>query len=394
MTHPDPLENLMKQMTPRIDDSGVWERIEQRVQKRRRSLSSRWLPEPGPGERSGVEKEASAPRRTSGLRVAVYASIVVVLLAAVAIGSVEAVKYLGKGTTIVYITDETTVMSATTTQAVTPTTQATTPTTGGRLGELVWKFQTGGRVRSSPAVSDGVIYFGSEDGYLYAVDIQSGAEKWKFQTGGRVWSSPAVSDGVVYFGSDDTYLYAVDSQTGAEKWKFQTGGPVWSPRPSPTGWSTSAAWTTTSTPWTSRAARRSGSSRPGVRSALPAVSDGVVYFGSMDAYLYAVDSQTGTEKWKFQTGDAAVGSPAISDGVVYFGGVGPGTQVDAYLYAVDIQSGTEKWKFNTGSSFGVKIESSPAISDGVVYFSQLGWLSLRGGHPERPAEVEVPDGRR
>ena len=38
----------------------------------------------------------------------------------------------------------------------------------------------------SPAVSDGVVYVGSNDTYLYAVDVQSGQEKWKFQAGGRV----------------------------------------------------------------------------------------------------------------------------------------------------------------------------------------------------------------
>ena len=34
--------------------------------------------------------------------------------------------------------------------------------------------------------------------------------KWKFETGGSVYSSPAVVDGMVYFGSNDNYLYAVD----------------------------------------------------------------------------------------------------------------------------------------------------------------------------------------
>ena len=74
------------------------------------------------------------------------------------------------------------------------------------LDELVWKFQTGGAVNSSPAVSGGIVYFGSEDGNLYAVDIKTGQEKWKFQTEGMVFSSPAVSGGMVYLGSDDGNL--------------------------------------------------------------------------------------------------------------------------------------------------------------------------------------------
>jgi hypothetical protein len=50
--------------------------------------------------------------------------------------------------------------------------------------------------------------------------------KWKFQTGGRVISSPAVENELVYVGSTDKNLYAVDHQTGALKWKFATDGPV------------------------------------------------------------------------------------------------------------------------------------------------------------------------
>ncbi len=345
MTYPDPLEKLLKQMTPPIDDSGVWERIELRARKRRWSSSLRWLPPPGPEERSGVQKEASRTRRTSGLRVAVYASIAVVLVAAVAVGSLEAVKYLGKGTTIVYITDETTVTPATT-QAVTPTTESTATTTAGRLGELVWKFQAGATV-GSPVVFDGVAYFGSEDNYLYAVDVQSGAEKWKFQTGGPVTSSPVISGGVVYFGSEDNYLYALDVRSGTEQWKFQTGGPVGS----------------------------------------PAVSDGVVYFGSWDDYLYAVDIQSGKEQWKFKTG-GNVGSPAVSDGVVCLAAWTPTST-----------PWTSRAAGRSGSSRrAIAAVGTPAISDGVVYFGGVGpasqgRLPLCGRHPERHGEVEVRDGR-
>ena len=34
--------------------------------------------------------------------------------------------------------------------------------------------------------------------------------KWKFKTGESVHSSPAISDGIVYFGSDDKNLYALE----------------------------------------------------------------------------------------------------------------------------------------------------------------------------------------
>ena len=82
-----------------------------------------------------------------------------------------------------------------------------------QLGGLKWKFQTKGRVASSPAIADGVAYFGSNDRHLYAVDIQTGQEKWSFAVDAQVHSSPAIYGGVVYFGSSDGQLYAVNAGT-------------------------------------------------------------------------------------------------------------------------------------------------------------------------------------
>jgi len=90
----------------------------------------------------------------------------------------------------------------------------------------MWRFKTAGRIRATPAIADGVVYVGSMDGHLYAVDAQSGTEKWKFKTAGNkyfplgeVQSSPAVGDGMVYFGSRDGALYAIDTAKGALRWK-------------------------------------------------------------------------------------------------------------------------------------------------------------------------------
>ncbi|HET7840547.1 MAG TPA: PQQ-binding-like beta-propeller repeat protein, partial [Terriglobia bacterium] len=91
---------------------------------------------------------------------------------------------------------------------------------------LRWKFKTGAMVRSSAAVADATVYFGSDDGNLYAVELKSGKLKWKFATGGRVASSPAVVDGMVYFQSDDRTFYALEAATGKVAWRFRTGEDV------------------------------------------------------------------------------------------------------------------------------------------------------------------------
>jgi len=191
--------------------------------------------------------------------------------------------------------------------------------TSSNNGAVKWKFKTGNGISSSPAISsDGTIYVGSEDNYLYAIS-PNGILKWKYETGKRILSFPAISsDGTIYVGSWDHYLYALNPD-GTLKWKYQTGDQIWSS---------------------------------------PAISsDGTIYVGSEDHYLYALNPD-GTLKWKYETGSSVGSSPAIaSDGTIY---VGSG---DHYLYALN-PDGTLKWKYETGSYVG----SSPAISsDGTIY---------------------------
>ncbi len=96
------------------------------------------------------------------------------------------------------------------------------PSDGDQVEEI-WSFDAGGDVQSSPAVVGRTVYFGSGDGSVYAVDIQTGEALWRFRTDGEVFSSPAVVDGLVLVGSEDNKLYALDAATGEERWSFETG---------------------------------------------------------------------------------------------------------------------------------------------------------------------------
>jgi hypothetical protein len=80
---------------------------------------------------------------------------------------------------------------------------------------ILWEFETGGDVTSSPAIgSDGTVYVGSFDKKLYAINGKSGIKLWEFETGDKVFSSPAIgSDGTVYVGSDDNKLYAIKTES-------------------------------------------------------------------------------------------------------------------------------------------------------------------------------------
>src|SRR5215210_7207529 len=98
----------------------------------------------------------------------------------------------------------------------------------GLSGEPVlrWQFETDGRVDSTPVVVDGIVYFGSDDGNVYAVAADTAEERWRFAAAGAVDSSPAVANGLVYVGSADGSFYALDASSGEVRWQVETPGAI------------------------------------------------------------------------------------------------------------------------------------------------------------------------
>jgi outer membrane protein assembly factor BamB len=218
------------------------------------------------------------------------------------------------------------------------------------LKGVQWKFATGGRIIGSPVASQGVIFVGSWDYNVYAVEAATGKQKWKFSTFGPVTSTPAVANGTVYFGSYDGKFYAVDEATGKLKWKFTTAGERRFEAKGLHG---------------SQPASQTFPDAWDLFQSSPVVVQGAVYFGSGDGNLYALDAANGALRWKFATGDVVHASPAYANGTLYFG------SWDSYLYAVDADKGALKWKFKTGEDplihNQVGFQSSPMVADGVVY---------------------------
>jgi hypothetical protein len=66
------------------------------------------------------------------------------------------------------------------------------------LDKLIWKFEAEGEITSSPAVSNGLVVFGSADNHLYALEAKTGQEKWKFEAQRYIVSSPAISKDLVF----------------------------------------------------------------------------------------------------------------------------------------------------------------------------------------------------
>ena len=86
-----------------------------------------------------------------------------------------------------------------------------------------WAYETGDYIRSTPVVAQGLVFSGSDDNYLYALDAQTGDLKWCFQAQDNL-SSPFVLNDQVYVGSWDHSLYALEISTGELRWRYETGG--------------------------------------------------------------------------------------------------------------------------------------------------------------------------
>ena len=216
---------------------------------------------------------------------------------------------------------------------------------------LKWKFKTKGMIFSTPIVSGGSVFFGSNDSCFYALDTASGVMQWKFKTGGIVSSSPAVKDTVLYLLSMDSLLYALNTKTGEELWHFKTGGEYLRSEPGLFG--TQPADLISEDPWD-------------LYLSSPLVVDTLVYFGSSDSNIYAVSINTHNLLWKFKTGKGVHSTPAYYDGKILCG------SWDSKLYALNALTGGEIWSYQTGtdnSHLMEGIQASPAVSDGVVYLA-------------------------
>ncbi|KKL95172.1 hypothetical protein LCGC14_1857300, partial [marine sediment metagenome] len=92
--------------------------------------------------------------------------------------------------------------------------------------KLAWKFKTGGPIRSSAVIDGGLVFIGSGDGCVYAIELRTGTQRWRFQTGGEVEAPPCVVDGLVFAGSVDGSLYALEAKSGLLKWEYKTEGKI------------------------------------------------------------------------------------------------------------------------------------------------------------------------
>ena len=225
-------------------------------------------------------------------------------------------------------------------------------------GQFQWKYPVDGAVITKPLIANNQVYFGSEDGKLHVIQARTGKKSWTFTTEGPVRCSAKFAEGHLFFGSDDGYLYAVENNAMRKSWSLHTEGAI---RSTPFISNDSIFFGTESNEFLCIDFRgqvkwRFWTKKPVTSS--PIVSDGIVYFTSLDANCYALDARSGWVIWKFRMGKGSVSSPAIVDNMVFVG------SADGIMYCIEKSSAREIWRFKTEH----QVSGSPLIYKDNIYF--------------------------
>lgn len=158
-------------------------------------------------------------------------------------------------------------------------------------GTEALQFDSGAYTAASPALVDGIAYYGTFANDVLAVDLKNKKYLWRYEHPERhfpFYSSAAVADGKVIVGGRDKLVHAIDQKTGQSVWTFATGARVESS---------------------------------------PVTAGNRVYVGSGDGRFYVLDLATGAKIWEFDAGASIVASPALASGRIVIG------SQDGVLYA-------------------------------------------------------------
>lgn len=198
-------------------------------------------------------------------------------------------------------------------------------------GKRVWRkelreelnFGTGGwwsqgepmRIAGGLTAERGVVYLGSENGDVVALDVADGNAKWHSQVGIEILADPAVGSGVVVVKGSSGDVVALNLETGAEQWRYGTESPALTLR----------------------------------GTAAPIIAQGGVFIGTATGKVIVVIAENGQPAWETRLAVPS-GSTELQRIVdvdskpVLFGGVLYNVAYNGSLVAVDVRNGNTIWK--------------------------------------------------
>lgn len=212
-----------------------------------------------------------------------------------------------------------------------------------------WINDTRVAIFGSPAVSDGMFFFGDDAGILHCINAENGKNSWSFKTESRIVSTPAINQGKVVIGSTDGGIYCLDASNGMLNWKYSTAEAVMGSAliSSDTVFIGGSDGCFRALQLNSGKVLWEYCAMKGYIEAKPVLIDGKLIFGAWDSFLYALDAKTGKLLWKWNNGKERIHfSPAAVWPVAAHGKVFI-TAPDRFLTSIDINTGKVVWRTNS-----------------------------------------------
>jgi outer membrane protein assembly factor BamB len=270
-----------------------------------------------------------------------------------------------------------------------------------RSGKVLWRRSVGRLAAASPAWKNGRVYMvgnhggaagiaSAGPGQVFCVDAKTGKVFWESKLASASESSPLITNGRVFLGSQDGTVYALDASNGHIVWRHRAAGPVKAALAFQqgrlyfgdySGEMTSLRASDGSVAWRTGTSGRSFS-RAGNFYATAALAYGRVYAGNTDGFIYSFAATTGQLAWSRSTGGYVYAAPAVGT----LPGMAPAVFAGSYsgrFFALDARSGDVLWTYNAGG----KISGAGSLIGGTVYFSNLAAKTTIGLNARSGREV-------
>jgi outer membrane protein assembly factor BamB len=174
------------------------------------------------------------------------------------------------------------------------------------------------KIVAPPLQVDDLVYVGTADNHILALNATDGSEVWNYETNHAIWGQPTYDDGRLYVNSMDWSVYALDAETGELIWQTPLGGAL---------------------------------------ASRPVLGEGLMYVSSFDGNVHALDVATGEEQWTAPAEDWVWGASAVADGVLYY------SDIQGNIFAADAQTGEQIWTKSTGSF----VQTAPVVVGDTLY---------------------------
>ena len=167
-----------------------------------------------------------------------------------------------------------------------------------------WRLQEESDIGAGSARTGNLLITTTTEGYIKALNIETGRQKWKFINGAKTYSTPATDGKRVIVAAADGMVYALKTRSGKKIWKFDSrqamvASPVIHREKVFITGSHGRCYAINladgSVIW-------SNDQIDGFVETIPLVYKGILIFGTWDNHLYALDTETGKIKWDWSTG--------------------------------------------------------------------------------------------